>query len=111
MEIYREINTSTTKNSGRITIAWIVMEDNLEIPDRSGHRGVWETKMQLTEKNVMCGSTTCRICPTYRLNSMLGDQINIFYEGNAPPEKSLNVLMLMSPGPGWFSGSRRRSPG
>ena len=31
-----KIDTSTTKKSGRITLAWLVMGDNLENPDRSG---------------------------------------------------------------------------
>ena len=57
MEIYKEIDTSTAEKSGRITFVWIVMGDNLESPDRSGHQGVWEAGMQLaSEKSFSCAA-------------------------------------------------------
>ena len=40
MEAYREIDTPTTKNSGRITFAYIVIRDKLESHDRPEHEGI-----------------------------------------------------------------------
>ena len=38
VEIYKEIDSSTTKNSGRVIFVCIVTGDNLESPNRPEHR-------------------------------------------------------------------------
>ena len=85
------------------------MGDNLENPDGSEQQGVSETVMQSDQERRlhMHLQHLQGISATSRLNSMLGSQIKIFDQRDLRPEKSLSVLMLMSPGS--FPGSCRRS--
>ena len=110
MEICREVDTSTTKKSCRITFTCIVMGNRPVSPDRSEHQEIWETVMRSSsEKNHVRFHHLRDISNTSRLNSILRGHINIFYQGDSRPEKQLSVLMLIPPG--WFPGSRCRSLG
>ena len=80
MEGYRAFDTPTTKNSGRITFAYIVIEDKLEIPDSSKHQGVWEKLAGYAYTTSPCNSLP---------------SIKNFYQSGTCPVKSLSVLMLM----------------
>ena len=107
VEIYREIDTSTTKKSGRITFACIVNRDNLWIVTGQSIMGVWETVMQSASvrKSHVHLDHLQNTSTSSRLNSMLGKLTNKDLSGRRTPGGVAECLDADAY-PGWFPGNR-----
>ena len=91
VETYREIDTSTTKSSSRITFAYIVIEVKLESSDSPDHQGVWDAVIQ-SASGKLSGAPPPLARYTYYVSFYFfgQGQIKIFYQSHAWPKKSVS---------------------
>ena len=117
LETCRELDTSTTKNSGTIIFAYMVIGDKLESPDSPKHKGVCGTVIWSASENFKAAPRPPAGYTHVSFYFFAESQVQIFSQGDAcsrselRESRSVSWCLWLYGSPGWSPGSRRRSLG
>ena len=96
LETCREIDTSTTKNSGTIIFAYIVIGDKLESPDSPKHKGVCGTVIWSASENFKAAPRPPAGYTHVSFYFFAESQVQIFSQGDACSRSELRESRSVS---------------